>query len=291
LNQKRYLFNSQVSPYAQTIFNITNQQEKIVLDAGLVAGISEGAQFTIYACTDKLFKEPLGTLIVDSVRPFSTDLKLPPGGLQFSLGQSSIALQTKTGQRNDLQLYVPGGDDYSACHDALIALMEEHEFKSIKLVNKPEEADFELAVENQKIVFLYRDERVVRHGHTRLYESVTPTPEELAPVLKSAAHFYWKLNQTNNNPEVNRGVQIELYQLLPPKVFRFNDVGGGLVPTGPNLYEGGVMNVVADTDLNLPYGFKITNNTTYDLYPHIFYLDLSDLSIGRVSFSQQVFSN
>jgi len=286
LNQKRYLFNSQVSTHAQTIFNITHQQGQIVLDAGLVAGVSEGAQFTIHAYTDKLFKNPLGTLVVDSVRPFSTDLKPLPGTLPFTLEQPSVALQTKTGYRKDLQLYVPSNDDFAACHQALMVLMERgHEFKAINLVDKPEDADFELAMENQKVIFLYRDERVIRHGHKRLYGSVTPTPEELAPVLKSAAYFYWKLNRTNNNPEVNKAVQIELYQLLPPKIYMVNEVGGGLVPTGSNLYQGGVMNVVADTNLNLPYGFKITNNTPYDLYPHLFYLDLSDLSIGMVFFN------
>jgi len=280
LNQKRYLFNSQVSMHAKTIFNITHQQGKFVLDAGLVAGVSEGAQFTAHAYTDKLFKNPLGTLVVDILRPFSTELKLLPGTFPFTLGQSSVALQTKTGYKKDLQIYVPGNDAFAVCRLALMVLMErEHEFQSIDLVDKPEYADFSLAMENQKIVFLYWDERVIRHGHTRLYESVTPTPEELAPVLRSAVHFYWKLNRTNNNSEVNKNVQIELYQLLPPKIHRVNEVGGGLVPTGPNLYQGGVMNVVADTDLNLPYGFKITNNTPYDLYPHLFYFDLSDLSI------------
>jgi len=247
--------------------------------------VSEGAQFTVHAYTDKLFKNPLGTLVVDSVRPFSTELKILPGTFPFTLGQPSVALQTKTGYRKDLQLYVPSNDDLATCHQALMVLMEREQFKSINFVDRPEDADFELAMENQEIVFLYRDERVIRHGHTCLYASVPPTPEDLAPVLKSAVHFYWKLNRTNNNPEVNKNVQIELYQLLPPKIYRVNEVGGGLVPTGPNLYQGGVMNVVADTDLNLPYGFKITNNTPYDLYPHLFYLDLSDLSIGKAFFS------
>jgi len=134
-------------------------------------------------------------------------------------------------------------------------------------------------MENEKVVFLFRDQRVTQHGHTRLFEAVEPTPEELAPVLKVAAYFYWKLNRTNNNPDINSGVPIELYKLLPPRVRKFDEPGGGLTPTGPNLYDDTVMGVVADE--NIPYGFKLTNNTAYDLYPNFYYFDLSDLSIGK----------
>ncbi|KIM41910.1 hypothetical protein M413DRAFT_410348 [Hebeloma cylindrosporum] len=280
LNQKRYLFNSRISMHARTCFNITFEQETFVIDGGLVAGVSQGAEFAIHASTDVLLEKPLGTLIVDKLGAFSADLKLPPGAPSFILSQPSIALQTKTGQRKDLRLYVPSHDDLGACHDALIQLMDrEHEFDSIDLVDNPDDADFVLAMENANVAFFYRDERILRHGLNRLYKNVVPTPEELAPVLKSAAHFYWKLNRTNNNPEVNSGVQVELYRLLPPKIRRFDDLNGGLSPIGPNLHEGSIMNVVVDTDLNIPYGFKLTNNTSYDLYPYLFYFDLSDFSI------------
>jgi hypothetical protein len=264
--------------HARTCFNITTQNGNFVLDAGLVAGLSEEAEFAIHANSDRSFKKPLGTLIVDTLRPFSTDLKLPSGAPSFTLEQPSVALQTKIGQRKDLQLYVD--DNIGACHDVLVKLLDRnHDLASINFVHEPEDADFELAMEDQNIIFLYRDKRVTQHGLTRLYEHVIPTPEELAPVLKSAAHFYWKLNRTNNNSDINNTVQVELHRLLPPKIHTFNDIDGGLVPIGPNLYEDGTMNVVADTDLNIPYGFKLTNNTPYDLYPYLFYFDLSDLSV------------
>jgi len=277
--------------HAQTWFNITVQNENFVLDAGLVAGISEGAEFTVYAISDRTFKKPLGTLTADTIRPFSTNLKLSPGASYFTLEQSSIALQTKRGQRKDLQLYVPSDNNFGAGHDALIKLLEKNDdLQSIDFVDQPEDADFELALENQNILFLYRDQRITQHGLTQLYKHIPPIAEELGPVLKSAAHFYWKLNRTNNDPQFNaaafnNGIQVELYRLLPPKIRNFNDIGGGLLPMGPNLYEDGVMSVVANMDLNIPYGFKLTNNTSYDLYPYLFYFDLSDLSIGKIIFN------
>ena len=246
----------------------------------MIAGISEGTEFVVHTSADDLFKYPLGVLLVDKLGPFSTTLKVPPpGASSFVLSQPAVAVRTKIGQRYDLRLYVPDGDAFRLCCEALLSLMdEERDFEFIFLVDTPDDADFELAMESEKVIFLFRDQRVTQHGHTRLFEGVESTPEELAHVLRAAAYFYWKLNRTNNNPIINNGVPIELYKLLPPSIRRFNEIGDGLKPTGPNLCDT-VMEVVADE--NVPYGFKLTNNTAYDLYPNVFYFDLSDLSIGE----------
>lgn len=264
----------------RTTFKITLEEGQFILDAGVMAGITEGAEFVVHPSTDSLFKDPLGVLVVDKLRPFSTILKVPPGGSKFVLSQpQAVALRTKMGQRFDLRLYVPDDDAFRLCRKALLLLMNpERDFESIYLVDKPDDADFELAMENEKVIFFFRDQRVTQHGHTRLFEGVESVPEELAHVLKAAAYFYWKLNRTNNNPVISSGVQVELYKLLPPNIRRFNEDGDGLKPIGPNLY-GTVMEVVADE--NIPYGFKLTNNTAYDLYLNVFYFDLSDLSIGE----------
>jgi len=109
---------------------------------------------------------------------------------------------------------------------------------------------------------------------------VESTPEKLAPMssrprlISTGTESY-----EQHNADINSGVQIELYKLLPPRVRRFDDVGGDLTPTDPNLYDDTIMGVVADE--NIPYGFKLTNNTEYDLYPNRYYFDVSDLSIGK----------
>jgi hypothetical protein len=256
------------------------EQGQFILDAGLMAGITEGAEFVAYASTDGLFRNPLGALVVEKLGPFSTVLKVPFDDSKFVLGQpQAVALRTKMGQRFALRLYVPDGDVSRLCCEAFLSLMDrERDLESIYLVDIPDGADFELAMENEKVIFLFRDQRVTQHGHTRLFEGVEPTPEELAHVLEAAAYFYWKLNRTNNNPIINSGVQVELYKLLPPNIRKFNEEGDGLKPIGPNLYDA-VMEVVANE--NIPYGFKLTNNTCYDLFPNLFYFDLGDLSIGK----------
>jgi hypothetical protein len=253
-------------------------QDQISLDAGVMAGITKGAEFVVHLNTDRLFRDPLGVLVVEELSPFSTILKVPPDGSNFALSQSqAVAVWSNMGQR--LRLYVPDDDASRLCRGAFLSLMDrERDLESIYLVDKPDAADFELAMENEKVIFLFRDQRVTQHGHTRLFGGVEPTPEALAHVLEAAAYFYWKLNRTNNNPIINSGVQVELYKLLPPSIRRFTEVENGPRPIGPNLYDT-VMEVVADE--NIPYGFQLTNNTAYDLYANLFYFDLSDLSIGE----------
>jgi hypothetical protein len=266
---------------ARRSFNVSLQQKKIIPEAGVVAGVSGGAMFVVKHSTDSLFEKPLGVLIVDKLKPFSTILaKHRPGASNFILSEPSVARWAKTGRKEDLRLYIPPDSTFRPCHEALRSLMDcEQNLESIYLVEKPEDADFELVMENEKVVFLFRDQRVTQHGHTRLFEGVESTTEELAPIFKAAAYFYWKLNRTNNNHLMNSGVQIELYKLILPRIQRSDSAGGDLTPTGPNLYDDTVMEMVADE--NLPYGFKLTNNTAYDLYPNVYYFDLSDLSIGK----------
>jgi len=259
--------------HARTFFNVTLQEGQFILDAGVVAGVTEGAEFVVHPSTDALFKNPLGVLTVDRLGPFSTILKLPHGASNFIPSQPSVALRTKMGRKEDLRIYIPDDEASRACHEALLSLMDrEQDLESIYLVDKLEDADFELAMENEKIVFLFRDQRVTHHVHTRLFEAVESTSEELVPVLKA---FYWKLNRTNNDPDIDSHVQIE----LPPGIRRIGDVGRDLTSTSPNLYDKTFMGVVVDE--NIPFGFKLTNNTAYDLYPNLFYFDLSDLSIGQ----------
>jgi len=259
----------------RTLFNVTLQRGQFILDAGLVEGIAEGTEFVVHPSTDTLFKNPLGVLIIEKLGPFSTILKLPAGDSSFILSQPSVALQIKMGRREDLRLYIPGNDIFRPCREAIHIFRDrEQGAGSICHVDKPEDADFELAMENEKVIFFFRDQRVTQHGHTRLFEAVESTPDELAPVLRAAAHFYQKLNRTNNSRDINSGVQLEL---LP----RLDIVGGGMTPTSPNVSDDTSTTMEVVVDDNALYRFKLSNNTAQDLYPNLFYFDLSDLSIGK----------
>ena len=109
---------------ARTSFNVALKEGQFVLDAGVVAGVTEGAEFVIHPSTDSLLKKPLGVLVVDKLGPFVTILKLPPGASNFTLRQPSVALRTKLGRKEDLRLYIPDDDGSRPCREALLSLMD-----------------------------------------------------------------------------------------------------------------------------------------------------------------------
>jgi len=69
-----------------------------------------------------------------------------------NLTAQAVALWTNMGQR--LRLYVPDDDASRLCRGAFLSLMDrERDLESIYLVDKPNAADFELAMENEKVIF------------------------------------------------------------------------------------------------------------------------------------------
>ncbi|KAF8961631.1 caspase domain-containing protein [Flammula alnicola] len=279
-DQNRYLFDAKVAAVDRLCFNIALVEGRFVLDAGSIHGITKGAEFAVHPSTELAFKTPLGTLIVETLGPFSATLQPLLGSHGFNITPSAIAVQTKAGEREDIRFYFPLDNSFLPCYEALISVMQSKKanFQNIVLVDRPEDAHLEVAMENGKAIFLIKDERVTQYGLTRLFHSVDPVVEEIVPVLKAAAHYYWKLNRSSNNPDITHNVQVEVYK-LQESLSNFDQFGHPeMTPVGPNLCRNNVLDFVVEEDA--PYGVKLTNNSPRDFYPNLFYFDNSDLSIG-----------
>lgn len=152
------------------------------------------------------------------------------------------------------------------------------DLENIVLVDSPHHAHIEIAEENGMAVFLIRDERITQYGLTRLCDGVELTVEDIIPVLKAAAHYYWKINRTNANPDISTKIEVDFYRLEDLSLDTDSFGASELVPSGSSLYHNNMVEFVVEEDC--PYGLKLTNNGPYDLYPYMFYFDNSDLSIG-----------
>ncbi|KDR74095.1 hypothetical protein GALMADRAFT_250859 [Galerina marginata CBS 339.88] len=282
VNQSRFLFDAKVSKPVRLCYNLRLEENEIVLDAGAAHGIANGAEFVVYKDTNSFSEVPVGTLIVDSLKPFSAIMKVSPEKTPFTLTKSSVAMQTSTGDREDIRLYIPLSDGLFPCYQAWLSLTQDSReyVQNISLVDTPQDAHLELRMENDKVIFLIKDERITQHGFTRMYYGVEPSVEELVPIMKAAAHYYWKLNLTNNNPDITSSIQMEFYK-LDASEFNFDEETGlpDMTTSGPNMCKNNVVDFVVDEDS--PYGIKLTNNGPYDFYPYLFYFDNSDLSIGE----------
>ena len=284
MHQSRYLFNGKISKPVREFYTVDFREGQFILNAGAIHGIARGAEFEIYRNEQAIDGAPLGAFLVEMLGPFSAILKVRPGDTSSIPQQAAIAVQTKVGEREDLRLFIPIGDEYLPCHNAWLSLMQPGNgyTYNITLLENPDTAHVELVMKNERVVFLYRDERITQYGLQQAYFDVEPTTEEVARVLKALAHYFWKINLTSNNPEITKSIQFEFYQLDPSDDIYDEDTGlPEMTPIPPNICKDNLIDFVIDEDA--PYGIKITNSSPHDFYPYLFYFDNSDLSIGKSS--------
>ncbi|KJA22390.1 hypothetical protein HYPSUDRAFT_41018 [Hypholoma sublateritium FD-334 SS-4] len=275
----KILFDGKVLITHKPCFSLKVSEGRIQLAAGKVHGITLASEFTVYAISDISFQAPLGILHIRSLGPFSADLASPPGDKPFMITDTAFAVQTKIGEREDVRIYFPVDDRILPCYDALLTLMDtgDEALQHIKIVPEPKDAHIEVSIENDKVVFLIRDQQVLQYGLTRMPHDIDPTFEEMFSVLKAAANYYWKFNRTNDEPEITRNVDLQFYKLEDPEDY-FASSPSNMTPTGPSLARNGVIELVVEEGVG--YGLHLVNNSCHDLYPYLFYFDCSDLSIG-----------
>lgn len=247
------------------------------LGAGAIHGITKYAEFAIYESVSKLSEPPLGHARVELVEP-SRAIMQPP---DFPPNTTSvIAVQIKAGEREDVRFYCPDDEEYLVCHEAFISVTRNPSNIgwNITMVETPDDAHIEIAMRNNRVIFFIKDPAITRYGLTRLFYDTAPIVEEIAPVIKSAEHYFFALNHSVHNTTIMNDIQLEIYQLQRPF----------MLPIGPNLYQDNIIDLVVEEG-DVPYGIKLTNKSSVDLYPNLFYFDNSDLSIGEIFYSYTVF--
>lgn len=117
----------------------------------------------------------------------------------------------------------------------------------------------------------------------RLSLTASPDFDSLYPIVSAATNWYYHLRRKPARPlfSDDQKVTIEFKELENPD-YPWESLQA-LVPKGEDLNKdvpgvGNVVEVVADE--NKIYGVKISNSSSYDLYPSFFYFDDSNLCIG-----------
>lgn len=256
------------------------------MKAGAAHGITKGATFAIYRDRDSVATEaPLGILTAsDSPDPFSTILSGP----EFGIGKRAFALQTGAGAEEDLLVHIAMDPKLESVFRALADEMKENQSgqRQIRAVNEDEIGivHLDIALEDSKIIFNILNPLVTEHGLKRMPFQVNPTVNEVRPVLRAAAHFYWHLHRTGKDAILQEKVKIEFTRLTEDRQDYDDTLRPTKVPQGPNLIQEGVVDlVVKKGDM---YGIKLTNTSGRSLYASVFFFDNSNLSISMCSFSQ-----
>ena len=107
------------------------------------------------------------------------------------------------------------------------------------------------------------------------------TRHNLTSFLEKAGCFYQERDRhTSIDSEMTKIITLGFYKLGATHS-KFIDIPDcQLGESGPNLYSTNIIDFIVKE--GYVYGVKLTNSSSRDLYPTLFYLDSSDLSIGNV---------
>ena len=264
--------SSQLSRYPSS-FGLGIQSGHFVLDAGTTQGITTGARCEVYWDKNSTSGTPLGALVVSQVSPSSATLAVPPGQPQFAIPPSAVAklvVDVELGQKDALHLFV-------SRDRPLLDLVKRSIPPSlgVQVVFVDDEIRAHLCF--SKVGRTIKCRIVQAHyNFTRDWQGVDINSlEEMSTFIRYAAHFhrYLSLNCIDNNPEM---IQVEIFELeLSPNSRECR-------PIGNNLNTNNNIDMVVDAETMHRYGIKITNKTDQNLYPHVFYFDNGDFSIGKL---------
>ncbi|KIK68739.1 hypothetical protein GYMLUDRAFT_1008897 [Collybiopsis luxurians FD-317 M1] len=284
-NQTRVLFNSKIAGPRRLLFKIkatASAKNQYILEAGEAHGLTNKAQFTIYP--DEKMSTPIGTVTAWETTAFHT--RCTSGVDNFELPATACAVQTRTGENQDLRLFVEANDAFLGLFVQLGQEMQRADtFKrSFCLVNSPnDKPNLAISAQNGFVQFHVMEQTCRAYGLTMMpHEDIrVEETDYLISVLRSAADFYWNLQHSNSKSVLSSKVSVECLKLVESGQHD-DDFEPILVPQKAdgeevNLNIEGI--VVIDVDEDVKYGFKINNTSNLPLYAALFYFDVSDVSV------------
>ncbi|KAJ2926834.1 hypothetical protein H1R20_g10256, partial [Candolleomyces eurysporus] len=273
------LFDTGLVPPEQIAYNISEDNQKYIVHAGSVAGITPGALFSVYRDKSRLSQKKPKAFIADRVALFTTTLK-PLEDQPFKpLLNSPSVIPAGSGQQPDLvvAVAVPLKDALAPLYQAALKLLYNAAADTYQVLftEQREKADIfvDLSEDGKSFTVTILDERASRHGYTRFPSSVPLKPEDIERFFRNASHFYRHLNRSYLNTAVGSSVSVEFLKLEDSDTEYDDDGHPYRYPVGSDLSATGVVEVEVDPEEPEDYGFRLTNNSDQDLYPHIFYFD------------------
>ncbi|KAF9263738.1 hypothetical protein L218DRAFT_1076931 [Marasmius fiardii PR-910] len=293
-NQECLLFSTNVpSPYRALSIKISAKPApgEFKLDAGEAYGILGGAEFNVYS--DKNMTNFVGRVKAGTPRQYDAPCHVADG-IQFPTDfQTGFALQTHTGFGRDIRLFVPHDETFSRLLNALKEHMQYRDkmqtFCLLDSENPPEgdPADLALRVVDKNgqsfVHFDVKNQKCVEMGLTTMPYAVSLSLDKfLMAILRNAADFYWKFR--DYKPKLSSlDVTLECFELEndPNRedFYRPKDDRNNLVNSDGTIVIDSVDRKPEESDDPVPYGYRINNRSTENLYAALFYFDFSDLSI------------
>lgn len=279
-----------------------------IIEAGSIHNVSQKSEFTVYHENDHERLNPIGMLGVKAVKPFSS-VGHPQGGKcpmnPFGpLLDTPVAIHTKYEAQENLRVWIDPTNGFRTIFDGLKREYPEL-LQSISLASDPGLSDIEIRfTEKQEVsmkIFAVPQLLPNKTSFDWTVDNVKQDPENLANILFQAAIFYSELRRPENNPRISASIDVEFYELE-------QDIAAPISSGGPdtpledyrpltpilkkeNLWRDGAVNITVRTSTlgdNIPYGLKLTNNSSLDLYVNVFFFENNRLKICAQSFFSHI---
>lgn len=256
------------------------------MQAGTIHGLTQGAKFFIYASRNFLPEEsPLAVVAATKIMPFNSELiVLSPedkDALVLPAQTSCFAFQSSMGEAEALRIHIPFSDELIAAMLALASdLGLQQAGTQATLLSDRANADLALSVDDDNhLKFDILDSLITAYGIDALYHTAILDPQCIVPALRSASHFFWHLRRSPEKNCLRNRVGVEVHELVEDDEAELeDDLMPPLVRNGDDLFRGGVVDVLADSEAK--YGVTVRNKTSVPLHVWVFYFDCSDLSIS-----------
>lgn len=244
------------------------------MSAGAAHGIMDGEVFAVYKDqTSALTSSSLAEVQVSSIFPYSSKLVVISGDPRFGRG---TAVKVRAGTAPDLSLYISTDEAAKKKLKCIIQAFESiaNSQTGPRIVLMEEQMDLTISVKQDKIVVAVMDPLVKVHGISQMPHQIHPSIEDAQDFLRAAAHYHRYLRQSHKRDTEGflDKIKIEFLKL------EGGSKGQDRRPVGPNLNNGGLVELIVDSDTI--YGVKVTNESSTPLYASLFFFETSDFSIG-----------
>lgn len=282
----RFFFNAKAAGASRKFISITQSEGKVTLKAGAAQGITLGSIFDVHA--DHVIRksnQSLGQLRVSAIEPFSSTLLPLDDQSSFAVPTPAYGSQSGIGPGQEISIYFTDRFLESGARSSnewQKAFKADETKVAFQLVESEDLAQLVVDVEGSgrgsRATFRTRHGLSNTHGITLLPHTTPNRAEDVLPVLRAAALWFWHVDRTSSEHPFNKRVQMRFFRV--EESAEQNENGDHIRRAiEPDLNSTGVINILENPDEM--YGIELVNNSSRDLYPYLFYFDASGLAIDE----------
>ncbi|KAF8988552.1 hypothetical protein BDQ17DRAFT_1334489 [Cyathus striatus] len=267
--ETRQLFDGKVSKntYMPIEFNrVFAQSTNFELEAGIEDGVRLGSLYNAYSSLIAALNgsKTCGSMVVSRFTPESSILYAQDMTEELDVG---YAVLKEESSKDVMHLHV--SDDLVPTLESAI------EPEKLKIVSESN-AILSLSYQDNVLKIDIMDNRVTECGLDHVEIECDLNIQYIQHMFKGIAHYHHILNRASDIT-TDQIVSVDLYNLTVISDRFTTGLRPYRVEHGPSMVVDGVADVKASR--SVPYGIKISNHTSLDLYAYLFFMDNYDFSI------------